>query len=139
MATVMADALDDAIKQQCIDPALIPAGVFKDAQEFFRLALSDRGPGHEARTPARMDAYAIAVDAVWSSASSNYTSLEIQERLERFNGFLERLLSGGALLSAEKELASQLRQFFRNLSLAGDAEAYIDNGQFEGSGIAIVL
>jgi hypothetical protein len=136
MASVLANTLGLAIKERKVNPSLLPEGVYRDAKEFFNRAVGESGG--EQRTPARMNAYVVAVDAVWDSAHSVRTSEEVQNLLRDYSSLLTRFREAGPLSEAELKTAEQLRQFFISLSQAGDADAYVDHVRFDPPPIDMV-
>jgi hypothetical protein len=123
MAHVLAESLSRAIRDKRVDSSLLPQGIYNDAREFFNRALDDQA---QERSPARMNAYVVALDAVWESGDSVRTTDQAQHRLRDYSDLLERLRSEGPLTEIELKTAAELRHFFLNLSQAGDAEAYAD-------------
>jgi len=78
-----------------------------------------------------MNAYVIAVDAVWDSTSSAHTSAEVRSLLQEYSVLLARLREAGPLSEKELSTAQHLRNFFLSLGQAGDAEAYGEHVKFE--------
>jgi hypothetical protein len=136
MASVLAATLDSAIREKRVDPSRLPLGVYRDAKEFFDRALGESG--QDQRTPSRMNAYVIAVDAVWDSTHSARTSEEVQTLLADYSALLKRLREAGSLSKQELRRAEGLRHFFVSLSQAGDADAYVERDRFEPTPIDIV-
>jgi hypothetical protein len=127
MANVMAEYLGQIIQAKRIQSRLaeIPQGVYKDAQEFFRLVLQAVEPGFSENPPASTNAYMIAADSLrGSSTPIPETDPELEMRLKQYQFFIERLQEPHRLNSDELNTAQALHDFFVRLAQDGESEVY---------------
>ena len=123
MASVMAEKLQKILNAKQTAAAQIPAGVYRDAREFYRLVLEAAGDGTPANPPASINAYALAADGV-RAARANASRADVEETLCRQKALLDKLPQPYALSEEELKTLSSLRAFFLWLKQEGECDAY---------------
>lgn len=132
MATVMAECLEKFIDTREVVPSDIPQGVYDDALDFFDLVMGAARGTLAEDPPASINAYVIATDALTGSLKPvPETSEALVSNLGRYAGFMGSLTEAHALSPDEVETAGSLRDFFRSLAKAGEAEVYVRTIQAE--------
>jgi len=123
MASVMAERLQQIRNAKQTAAAQIPAGVYRDAREFYRLVLEAAGDGTPGNPPASINAYALAADAV-RAARADASRADVEETLGRQKALLDKLQQPGGLNEAELDTLSSLHAFFLWLKQEGESDAY---------------
>jgi hypothetical protein len=123
MASVMAEKLQQIASAKEITATLIPAGVYHDAQEFYRLVLEAAGENTPVNPPASINAYALAADGV-RAVRADASRAEVEQTLEKQKALLESLNQPRRLSEKELEILSSLRVFFLWLKQEGESDAY---------------
>ena len=101
----------------------IPAGVYRDAREFYRLVLEAAGDGTPVNPPASINAYALAADAV-RAVRTNASRGEVEEELAKQKALLDGLQQPRGLNDDELSTLSSLHSFFVWLRQEGESDAY---------------
>jgi hypothetical protein len=124
MASVMAEKLQKISEARRTTAKQIPAGVYRDAQEFYRLVLEAAGDGTPVNPPASINAYALAADALRTVCAKEISRDEIEQTLGRQKALLENLQNDIELSSDELKTLSSLRDCFLWLKHEGETDAY---------------
>ena len=124
MASVMADKLQQMKAANRTDATRIPAGVYHDAIEFYKLVLEAAGDSAPKNPPASINAYAIAADAVRAVCSGVHSRVEVEITLHQHRSLLESLQQPRAFDEHESETLSSLFDFFVWLKHEGESDAY---------------
>jgi hypothetical protein len=125
MATVMADCLEDISRSKEIRPEKVPQGVYRDAKKFFELVMQSVSKDLPENPPASLNAYVIAAYAVKDSSQDELTTLkDLGDRLDGYSKLLHRLNKADNLDEQDVQTAKDLKQFFRELAQAGEAQIY---------------
>lgn len=128
MANVMAECLSKILETKRIEGELggVPKGVYRAAQDFFRLVLEAAGDALPDDPPASINAYMIATESMRRSLRAvPQTSPELESYLKQYSSFIdERLQHKGNLTDEELLTATSLQKFFLRLAQDGDAETY---------------
>jgi hypothetical protein len=140
MATVMAECLDVAAKNNRVQPNAIPLGVYRDALAFSQLALEATGADIPDNPPASLNAYVIASDVLRRSSHQLFQTREdINRRLHRYEAFLRTLETPRELTEDDNEILNSLVAFFRRLKEEGESEAYAKALHLESTQAAFPL
>lgn len=123
MASVMADRLQQIADAKQTGAVQIPAGVYRDAREFFRLVLEAAGDSAPVNPPASINAYALAADAVRANRV-NASRAEVEEELGRQKALLDDLQQSRGLSEVELGTLLSLHAFFLWLKQEGESDAY---------------
>jgi hypothetical protein len=123
MASVMAERLQQVANARQTVAGQIPAGVYRDAREFYRLVLEAAGDGTPVNPPASINAYALAADAV-RAGRADATRADVEQTLARQKALLDDLQRTRGLSEEELETLSSLHSFFLWLKQEGESEAY---------------
>ena len=123
MASVMVKKLQEIVdtKESAAHP--IPPGVYRDAQELYRLVLEAAGDATPVNPPASINAYALAADAV-RAQRADASRAEVKQTLEKQKALLDDLQRARAFSEEELETLASLQAFFLWLKQEGESEAY---------------
>jgi hypothetical protein len=124
MASVMAERLQKIGETKRITASQIPAGVYRDALEFYRLVLEAAGDNVPVNPPASVNAYALAADALRTVCADVSSRTEVEQTLGKQKTLLENLQNARDLSSAELKTLSSLRECFLWLKREGESDAY---------------
>lgn len=121
MACVMHEALKSMISAK--RTVLIPAGVYASAKLFFSAALEARKPAPQ-RAAEAYEAYSQFATLVVSLEQLT-TDIQVQDRLERYAAFVERLEGDRDLSTEDIDLGQELVRFYEAVQARGDAQDYL--------------
>jgi hypothetical protein len=109
MATVMAEKLQGISESRRVMASQIPAGVYHDALEFYRLVLEAAGDNTPVNPPASINAYALASDALRTVCADIISRADVEQTLGRQKALLENLQNARDLSGDELKTLSSLR------------------------------
>ncbi len=124
MASVMAAKLRPMVDAKRTLAVQIPVGVYRDAQEFYRLVLEAAGDGTPVNPPASINAYALAADAVRAVSADVRSRADVEQTLGRQNALLGNLKEPRPLSEEELKTLTSLHAFFLWLKQEGESDAY---------------
>src|SRR5260370_42002212 len=81
MASVMAEKLQQMRNAKQTGPDQIPVGVYRDAQEFYRLVLEAAGDRTPLNPPASINAYALDADPLRAVCQDVHSRVDVEHPL----------------------------------------------------------
>jgi len=133
MASVMAEKLQTISEAKRTTSRQIPAGVYRDALEFYRLVLEAAGDNIPINPPASVNAYALAADALRTVYANDISRTEVEQTLGKQQELLKNLQDDRDLTGEEINTLSSLQQCFLWLKREGESDAYENRVRYAAS------
>lgn len=131
VATAMADSLRKMIHSNS-STKIIPVGVYRAAQGFFKEATEAIGTAIPSNPVASAANYDIATKAIqWSNATTNFeTEEEYNHLLKKYSETNNLLQPGSGHSPPGKPELEELAKFFDGIAKSGDLESYERHSNF---------
>jgi len=134
VSSVISRRLDQACRGENMNPDDVLSCAIDGALSFFKSVLEAVGNGVPKKLVASLNNYNIAagiLDDLHTVSTSDRQ--KVKDAIERYANFLESIRTQGAVGESDRELARELRNFFRRLIVLGDEQAYEEAIQIDPS------